>query len=133
MNRLQTLESHVVSSNPSAQFVPKVNLLDKYRKMSSLQSEFIKQQLNHQVDLKLQEKFENIFKDRRHFEPYTYEEMDRKQQRESVNVKVLRYLKESSKFVPLSEAFNDIGTWCAMCEPAIIYNDSITTKMSVNF
>jgi hypothetical protein len=77
MNRLLTLESHLTTSTTGTLVQPKVNLLDLYRKMSSLQSEYLKAHLNDQVDLKLKEKFENIFKDRRIFEPYTYEEFDR--------------------------------------------------------
>jgi hypothetical protein len=101
--------------------------------MSALQSSYITERLNNMIDLKLKEKFEAIFKDKRFFEPFSHEEVDREKQREIINVQLLKFLKEVSKIVPLKEAFNNIFIWCALCEPAVLHNDAIVIKMSVNF
>ena len=133
MYRLKTLESHVTAMPTTTGLPPRPNLLEKYKKMSSLQSELLKVHLNSQLDLKFQEKVENIFRDKRFFEPMSYEEEDRVTQREKINTKLLRFLKEINKIMPLNEVFNDLNLYCAMCLPTIIYNDNITTKISVNF
>lgn len=74
-----------------------------------------------------------MFKDKQFFEPLTSEELTREQEREIVNIRLLRILKEAKKVGPLNEIFNDFPLFMAFVTQAFIYNDAITTKFSVNF
>ena len=100
--------------------------------MSGLQADFLRVQLNSSIDLKYHEKVEEILKDKRFFEPMTYEEHDRTTHREKVNEKLFRFLKEASKIAPLSNTFNDIALYVALCKSTLIYDDNVVTKLSVN-
>jgi hypothetical protein len=101
--------------------------------MSKLQPEILTKALNWAIDTEYQNQITDIFKDKKFFEPMTYEEDDRITQREKLNTRLLKLLKEAKKIKPLSESFNDIFLWCAMSMPIWIYNDNMSTKMAVNF
>ena len=62
-----------------------------------------------------------------------YEEDGRVISRQKVNTKLLKFLKESKKVRSINESFNDINLWVAMTSHMFLYDDAITTKMSVNF
>jgi hypothetical protein len=80
----------------------------------------------------LMAKYDNILRNKQIFEPTSAEEDSREVNRQKTNTKLLHFLRESKKILPLNESFNDIYKWCAMTTGLFCYNPSITTKMSVN-
>lgn len=111
MLRLNTLSNHFTASQESTK--PYTNLLEKYRRMSDLDPEFIRGFNYSEVGIHNVEKFRHIMRDKAIFEPLSNEEDSRDVLREKINTRILKLLKEAKKVAPLSEIFNDFSLYCA--------------------
>lgn len=107
-------------------------LLEKYKSMSNLQIDFLNKAFNINVDLDFMDKVNDIFKDKHTFVPANFEEDDRKTEREKINTKMLKFVKEVNKIKPMSEVINNLPLFVGMCSTLLLYNDNLTTKLTVN-
>lgn len=101
--------------------------------MSNLQPDVLKKWINYEVNLEIQDKVQDIFRDRRFFEAPTLQEVERDAERTDLNRKIMHILKEWKKIAPLKEIFNDTNLWVAFNTPTFMYDANISTKLTVNF
>lgn len=130
LNKLLLLESHV-TANP--QINQRVNYLQKYKQMSNLQPDILKKWINYEVNLEIQDRVQDIFKNRRIFEAPSLQELDRDAERINLNRKCLYTLKEWKKIAPLKDIFNDTNLWVAFNTPTFMYDLNLCAKFTVNF
>ena len=101
--------------------------------MSNLQPDILKKWINYEVNLEIQDRVQEIFKNRRIFEAPSQQELDRDAERINLNRKILYILKEWKKIAPLKDIFNDTNLWVAFNTPPFMYDANFSTKFTVNF
>ena len=101
--------------------------------MSSLDPKFLMRHISREINLDLYEKYESIYRENRHhFEHDTFEEDARDVKRGKVNRRLLKFLSEARKIMPLKDVFNDTSLFFAFCSPCYLYDESLATKIVVN-
>jgi hypothetical protein len=112
----------------------KENLLFKYKAMSDLQPEELKQFTNYEIDRELLYKAtQHVYNsDKKLFEAPYLHEVDRVTAREQVNTKVLKLIEEWKKIVPFKDLCNDLRLWMAIVVMPHAHDMSISTKFVVN-
>jgi acyl-CoA oxidase len=89
--------------------------------------------MNSQINIELVKKYERIFSDNKQFFiQETYEEDERHEKRIKVNQRLLKFIQEAKKILPLKEVFNDTALFFAFIMPIYNYNTAISTKFVVN-
>ena len=86
-----------------------------------------------EINLELVEKYFNIFRENKHlYQQDTFEEDPRGLKRTKVNRRLLKYIGEARKIMPLREVFNDTALFTALITAPYLYDESISTKLVVN-
>ncbi len=62
----------------------------------------------------------------------TFEEDDRELTRAKANRRLLKYLSEARKILPLREVFNDTSKFISFIGPVYCFDESVSTKLVVN-
>lgn len=134
LNHLRHLDNHFTAANNGLNNKQKrVNLLEKYKNMSNLDAMYLHQYVNYEINTELTLKYENIMRENKHvFEHETFEEDDRDTKRTKVNRKLLKYIEEARKILPMKEVLNDTAKTFSFIAPLYIFDESMATKFTVN-
>ena len=102
--------------------------------MSKLDPMALRKHMWQTIDLDLMERFNNVTtKDKELFEDQTNEEDTINEKREKTNIRMLAYVREAKKIMPMNEIINNIPNFVAFNTMTLIYDESICTKLMVNF
>ena len=112
----------------------KENLLFKYKEMSQLQPEVLKQFANYEIDCELLERAtQHVYNsDKQLFEATYNLEQDRATFRTATNQKVFKVIEEWKKLVPLKDLCNDLRLWIAIVTMPHAHDMGISAKLVVN-
>ncbi len=92
MQKISILNSHFTAAEATKSTESR-NLLEKYKNMSKLDSNFLIQYVNPGFNVELLKKYEKILIDNKHFfEQETYEEDERETKRVKVNQRLIKIL-----------------------------------------
>jgi len=104
---IKILENHFITKEDQSS-LKEENLLEKYRKMSDIDLDFLRSFLQKELNQDIIHKVNEIISNRRNFEPEIDEEDDRWTKRMKVNKRILIMLSEIKKAVPMRDLLTDI-------------------------
>jgi len=111
----------------------KPNLLEKYKAMSAVDAKLLYAASMYEGNHDLTLKYEHIIRANKFlFEQETFAEDSREAKRVKVNRRLLRYLQEARKILPLKEVFNDTPKFMSFVSPCYLFDEAISTKLVVN-
>ncbi|CDW72715.1 peroxisomal acyl-coenzyme a oxidase 3 [Stylonychia lemnae] len=133
MRGLKVIENHFTTFEVPSTQTKKINKLEYYKSLSTLDGKLVNRFIQREINLELYAKYENIIKDNKHiFQQETFEEDPRENKRANVNRRLIKYLSEARKILPLREVFNDTSLFIAFIFPVYLYDESLSTKLVVN-